>query len=308
MTPNPHPEWEARLGRDRFIRRMQRQHGIVLDPGVPDNRMSPLVTTGVLEAFFRLSGLWARGRRNATTLHLAENTVRVPDLPDGLRGYRILHLADLHVENNLAMTDVLVEALGRVRADLCVLTGDYRAQTEGPHELAMHEMARIRRALPAPAYAVLGNHDCLEMLPGFEAMDLPVLLNEGAVVEHRGSLLHVGGVDDPHFFQTHDLPRALANRPGDAFSLLLSHSSLLHREAEAAGVGLMLSGHTHGWQFCLPGGRSLLNNTLSPWRMLKGAWRHGRLQGYTSRGIGCTGLPLRFNCPPELVVHVLDRA
>ena len=129
-----------------------------------------------------------------------------------------------------------------------------------------------------------------------------------AVSTRHGARVHVAGVDDPHFFQTDDLERALAGRPDGAFSLLLSHSSLLHPRAEAAGVRLMLSGHTHGGQFCLPGGLSLLNNTRSPRRLLKGAWRHGNLHGYTSRGIGCTGLPLRFNCPPELVVHILEPA
>ena len=287
---------------------MQRQHGVVRERGVPNNRMSPLVTTGVLETFFRVTGLWERGHRNATLLGVTENRIALPGLPAALRGYRILHLADLHVENNLAMTDVLVETLGRIEADLCVLTGDYRAETEGPHELAMHEIARIRRALPAPAYAILGNHDCLEMLPHFAAMDLPVLLNESVLLEHRGARLHLAGVDDPHFFQTDDLDRALAGRADDAFSLLLSHSSLLHSRAEASGVRLMLSGHTHGGQFCLPGGVSLLNNTRSPRRLLKGAWRHGNLHGYTSRGIGCTGLPLRFNCPPELALHILEPA
>jgi predicted MPP superfamily phosphohydrolase len=308
VAPPDYAAYERRLGRVRFARRMQRQLGHVHEPGVPNNRMSPLVTTGVLEAFFRCSGLWARGRRNALAVGVTENRVRLPGLPAPLHGLRLLHLSDLHVENNLALVDVLLERLPGIPADLCLLTGDYRAETEGPWDLAMHELARLRRALPAPAFAVLGNHDCLEMLPHFEAMDLPVLLNEGRTLEIRGAPLHVAGVDDPHYYQSHDLDRALADRPHGAPCVLLSHATVLHREAEAAGVDLMLSGHTHGGQFCLPGGISLLNNTRSPRRLLRGAWRHGRLAGYTSRGVGCTGLPLRFHCPPEIVVHVLESA
>lgn len=299
---------EARLGRERFLRRLQREHGVILERGVPDNRMSRLVRWGILPAALRAAGLWHRGRRNADELRVSENRVAVPGLPPGLRGFRLAHLADLHVENNPAMTARVAEALAGLKPDLVALTGDYRADTEGPFGLVVHELTRLRRAITAPCYAILGNHDPLELVPHLEDMGFPVLLNEGLVLRHGGDAFFLAGVDDPFFFQTHDLDRALAARPAGLVTVLLSHTTQIHREAEAAGVHLMLSGHTHGGQFCLPGGLSLLNNVASPRSMLKGPWRHGRLRGYTSRGIGCTGISLRFNCPPELAVHTLEPA
>jgi predicted MPP superfamily phosphohydrolase len=278
----------------------------VRERGVPNNEMSPLVTLGILQAFFKLTGLWNRGRANADRLEVSQNIIPIANLPAALRGFRILHLADLHFENNPGMTATLAATLRRLEVDLVVFTGDYRAETEGPHHDAMRDLAEIRASLTAPAFAILGNHDCLDMLPHFESMDLPVLINEGVRVGPPEAPLYLAGVDDPHFYQTHDLPRALAGRRPAEITVLLSHSSLMHREAEASGVHLMLSGHTHGGQFCLPGGISLINNTASPRSMLKGLWRHGKLQGYTSRGIGCTGIPLRFNCPPEIALHILQ--
>jgi uncharacterized protein len=306
--PSSFSSLEARLGRDRFVRRLQREHGVILERGVPDNRMNRLVRWGVLQAFFRATGLWHRGRRNADELLVTENRVAMPGLPSGLRGFRLVHLADLHVENNPSMTVRVAESLAALKPDLVVLTGDYRAETEGPFALVVHELARLRRAVDAPCVAILGNHDPLELVPNLEDLGYVVLLNEGRVIPHRGASFFLAGVDDPHFFQTHDLDRALASRPAGLSTVLLSHTTQIHREAEAAGVHLMLSGHTHGGQFCLPGGLALVHNVDSRRSMLKGPWRFGRLQGYTSRGIGCTGIPLRFNCPPELVVHTLETA
>ena len=98
---------------------------------------------------------------------------------------------------------------------------------------------------------------------------------------------------------------AVRGTPSGAPVVLLAHSPSIHAEAAGAGVDLVLAGHLHGGQICLPGGCILLGNDRSPRRVWRGAWREGRTQGYTSRGTGACGVPLRFFCPPEAVVHVL---
>jgi predicted MPP superfamily phosphohydrolase len=67
----------------------------------------------------------------------------------------------------------------------------------------------------------------------------------------------------------------------------------------------MLCGHTHGGQICLPGGIPVLTDCDAPRRMARGAWRHGRLAGYTSAGSGCSIVDARFHCPPEITLHTL---
>ena len=93
--------------------------------------------------------------------------------------------------------------------------------------------------------------------------------------------------------------------PAGAFSILLSHTPETYREAAAAGFDLMLSGHTHGGQLCLPGGIPIKLEARLPRSMGAGAWRYAEMAGYTSVGAGTSLLPVRLNCPPEITLHTL---
>jgi uncharacterized protein len=88
---------------------------------------------------------------------------------------------------------------------------------------------------------------------------------------------------------------------------LLSHTPEVYRQAAHAGFDLLLSGHTHGGQICLPGSIPLMLEAVLPRRMGAGAWQHGKMAGYTSVGAGCSVVPVRFNCPPEITLHRLRR-
>jgi uncharacterized protein len=71
--------------------------------------------------------------------------------------------------------------------------------------------------------------------------------------------------------------------------------------AAAAGYALYLSGHSHGGQVCLPGGRPILTAMDSHRRLATGPWQWDGMLGYTTRGVGVVQRT-RFNCPPEVVV------
>lgn len=259
----------------------------------------------VIRTSLRLVGLYGRARRNARALELRENEVRLPDLPRALAGYTILHISDPHVDLSPEIADTLIARVRGIDYDLCVLTGDYRTHTFGPHEPTLDAMARVRRHLKAPVYAVLGNHDSIMMVPGLEALDIRVLLNESVAVRHRGAELHLAGIDDAHQYRLHDFAKARRGIPPDAPSILLSHTPEAYRDAAAAGFHLMLSGHTHGGQICLPGGLPLITDADCPRRYAKGAWRFEQLHGYTSVGSGSSIVDVRLNCPPEVTLHRL---
>ena len=133
-----------------------------------------------------------------------------------------------------------------------------------------------------------------------------MLLNESVRVRRAGRTdgpgLLLAGVDDPNVFATHDLGAALrGRRPGEPV-VLLAHAPSVHREAAAAGVSLVLCGHVHGGQVCLPSGRPLARRRWRfPRRVWRGRWTEGSTQGYTTVGVGACGVPLRLNCPPEIV-------
>ncbi|MDN3564460.1 hypothetical protein QWZ14_08805, partial [Paeniroseomonas aquatica] len=92
-------------------------------------------------------------------------------------------------------------------------------------------------------------------------------------------------MDDPHHYRTDDVRKAMIDIPQDEPSVLLAHSTDCLRDASRQGVSLILCGHTHGGQICLPGGVPVLTSSAMPRRLASGAWRVGSLQGYTSRGI-----------------------
>lgn len=251
--------------------------------------------------------LYGWGNWNARRHRVVENAVYLRKLPDPFEGFRILHLSDFHLDIDPQITTALIDAIASLDYDVCVITGDFRCETFGPYENALAEARRVITTLRSPSYGILGNHDALGMAPGLEAMGLHMLLNEHAIIEVNGESIYLAGIDDPHYYETENFEKALAGIPPEATTILLSHSAETYRQALACGVDYMLSGHTHGGQICLPGGIALLRNARHPRSMDKGPWNYHELQGYTSPGVGCSMVPIRFFCPPEITIHTLHR-
>ncbi|WP_254774177.1 metallophosphoesterase [Marinobacter sp. AC-23] len=186
---------------------------------------------GFIRFCLKISGLLGRGQANSLRLNTAHNRFLLPGLPASFEGFRILHLTDLHVDMDEANLQAVIRQISPLDYDLCVLTGDYRKQTWGPIEAALEGMARLRDAIRGPAYAVLGNHDSVRMVPALEDMGYALLMNEMVPIERSGEHLYLAGVDDPHFYKVHNLHRAGDDIPPGGVSLLLSHSPEIWREA-----------------------------------------------------------------------------
>ena len=115
-------------------------------------------------------------------------------------------------------------------------------------------IARILRQQFAETRCVLGNHDTICMVPGLEAMGIRMLLNESDVIVRGGQRLHLGGIDDAHFYGMDNVEKAAAAIPHDEFSILISHTPEVYRQAARADFNLLLSGH-YPWRPDLPSGR-----------------------------------------------------
>ena len=259
----------------------------------------------VISAILMATGLYWRGLSNAAKVELRENLIVSPRLPQAFDGFTILQLSDLHVEMSEAAMDRVVALLEGTSYDLCVLTGDYRAKTWGPHEAAISGVARVRDALRGEVYGVLGNHDTILMVPALETMGITMLLNEGKIIERAGERIHLAGIDDAHYYRMDNLDKAAAEIPPGAFSILVSHTPEIYRQAAHADFDVLLSGHTHGGQICLPGRIPITLDSVLPRSMGSGAWRYHDMIGYTSVGAGSSVVPVRFNCPPEITLHRL---
>jgi uncharacterized protein len=262
----------------------------------------------LIRGSLRLAGLYGRAQRNARTIRAVENAVTLPRLPAAFHGFRILHLSDLHIDVSDAMAHAIIEAVRPLDYDVCVLTGDYRFRTSGAADVALHNMARLRGSLAGEVYAVLGNHDTVLMLPELERMGIRVLMNEHVRLARADAALYLAGIDDAHYFGVENLEKALGAIPSDATTVMLSHTPEVFRQAAHAAVDLLLCGHTHGGQICLPGGWPILLDARIPRRLGRGRWAHGGMQGYTSPGAGASVVEVRLNCPPEVTVHRLLRA
>lgn len=299
----------ARMGRDVLECRILKQAGLwarEVHQGSGVFRLEAILPMDdIIRVILRLTGLAGLTHRNFLDVRIVENEVFLPGLPDVFEGFRLLQLTDLHCDLDPGLVDVVIARLAGLTCDAVVLTGDYHNEIATEHDLSLELMGRLIPHLPTPRFAVLGNHDFIEKVTYLEEAGLPVLLNESAVIERQGRRLWICGVDDPHFFQTHDLARARSAVPAGETAILLSHSPETWREAAALGYSLLLGGHTHGGQLCLPGGIAVLRNAPVPPRLLAGPWREGLMVGYTSRGTGGCGVAARLFCPPEMTVHIL---
>lgn len=262
---------------------------------------------GLIRFCLQAVGLLKRARANSRKLTTAENRFFLPGLPTAFDGFRILHLTDLHVDMDEENLQAVIRQIKPLDYDLCVLTGDYRQRTWGPVDDALEGMARLRQAIRGEAYAVMGNHDSVRMVPGLEDMGYRLLMNEMQPLHRDGATLYLAGVDDAHYYKVHNLHRAGDDIPAGGISLLLSHTPEIWREAAHAGYDLFLCGHTHGGQLCLPGGIPITLDADCPRRMGRGYWRVNGMQGYTSPGAGTSVLNVRLNCPPEVTIHTLTR-
>jgi len=261
----------------------------------------------IIRNVLKATGLYWRARQNAERILVKRNDMRFKTLPPLFEGFTILHVSDLHVDMNEVAMNRLIELVGSMQYDVCVLTGDYRGRTVGPFQPALVGVARVATHLKQPIYAVLGNHDTIQMVPGLEAMGIRVLLNECETIVRKDQRIYLAGIDDAHFFRVDNIEKAALSIPRGEFSILLSHTPEVYRQAAHANFDLMLSGHTHGGQICLPGSIPIKLEAVLPRRMGAGPWQYRDMTGYTSVGAGSSVVPVRLNCPPEITLHHLRR-
>jgi predicted MPP superfamily phosphohydrolase len=260
----------------------------------------------VIRNALKVTGLYWRGRRNADNVQVRHHRVKLPNLPPAFDGFTILHLSDLHVDISAGAMQCLIKRLEEgIHYDICVLTGDFRGNTFGPFQSTLEGLARVRAHLKDPVYGVLGNHDTVCLIPGMEDMGIRMLLNESDTLVRANQRIHLAGIDDAHYYRVDNIEKVASQFDHDAFSILLSHTPEVYRQAAHAGFNLMLSGHTHGGQICLPGSIPITLDSVLPRRMGSGSWTYHDMVGYTSVGAGSVVVPVRLNCLPEITLHHL---
>jgi len=227
--------------------------------------------------------------------------VRTPKLPAGSR-VRVLHLSDVHYEGPAPR---IGRALALIRAldpppDLVALTGDYLNRGDERNRRELTDFLRAL-ALPDATFGILGNWDARfdpsRELAAAEVEMVDGLLRSAVVGGHRIAILGAGRAEL--------LAEFIRGCGPETFTLVLAHSPDAAPEAARAGVDLVLCGHTHGGQVCLPLVGALVTLTRVGRRFAGGMIELGETKVCVSRGLGMEGGPaprVRFFCPPEVVV------
>ncbi len=254
----------------------------------------------------------------AWRFQLTRVELRLERWPAALDGLTILHLSDLHCRRGQRVEQHLAGLYARLpEPDLVVFTGDF-CEGDRPIARCAAALAPLRGRLGT--FAVLGNNDChaaahtAALAQALDSAGIELLRDEARRLTDRDASFALGGLDWVTL-RRHDKSYRLPVEPtfadcGDLPRILLAHSPDAMPEAVEAGVDLLLCGHTHGGQICLPGGRALHNNLyrFGPPAYTRGLYREGRTTLLVSAGLGMTWPCVRLWCPPEALQITLRSA
>lgn len=232
--------------------------------------------------------------------------VSLRKFPKELSGLRIVQLTDVHIGMLIGREwlEGIVARVNALDADLVVITGDL---VDGSvDKLRDHVAPLAQLKSKRGVYFVTGNHEYYSgVKPWIEhlgTLGVRVLRNEHVTIGEGAASFDLAGVDDHtggQFDKEHgaDVPKALAGRDPNRECILLAHQPKEIIEAAKLGVGLQLSGHTHGGQV-FPA--TLLVRLQQPFTA--GLDRLGDTQIYVSRGTGYWGPPMRIAAPAEITI------
>jgi predicted MPP superfamily phosphohydrolase len=261
----------------------------------------------------------------------------LPVLPAHAPTLRVLHVSDLHLVPRQRRKVDWLRRLSALDPDLVVSTGDTLAAMDAvPAALAAHA-----GLLERPGVFVLGSNDYFAprlknpagylfpdpsgprvqshrlptaaLVRGFREAGWLDLNNARAKLCVRGICLELRGVDDPHLEYDRYAQVAGPGDPGAELLIGVTHAPYRRvLDAMAAdGAGLLIAGHTHGGQLCIPGIGALVTNCDLPRKQAKGVsrWPSGSADGawmHVSAGLGTSPYsPVRFACRPEATLLTL---
>ncbi len=245
-----------------------------------------------------------------------ERDIFIPGLPGELNGFSIALVTDIHSSLYMSKRDMdeYVKRINDLGADIVAVGGDM--VNSAVEEVYPFAEAFCKLKSPLGVYGVLGNHDFYSRDPEKVAAvsneaGIRMLRDQLVVVRKGNTPLNIIGVDDTGSLATIEkkIQIALAGVKEPARNILLCHRPYFFDHAQASGIDLMLSGHTHGGQVVF--GR-LGSTAFTPAALVSpfvsGYYSSGTAQMYLSRGIGTVAVPIRINCPPEITRIVLRTA
>lgn len=230
-------------------------------------------------------------------------SIKIPDLPPAFKGFTILHLSDLHSKYFGEKQKDLLALIREQQYDLVAFTGD---MVNKKNPLPEPGLELVKGLAGKPVYFVPGNH---EWSSGYQIRQplldsgVEILENRSVKISRKKEHIWLAGVDDPYLGRD-DLDQALSDAGEDqAPRLLLAHAPEIFDGAAKAGIDLVMVGHTHGGQVRLP----VLGALIVPGQGFFPKYDYGVYSKEQTRmvitgGLGESGIPVRFNMDPEIVL------
>ena len=251
----------------------------------------------------------AWGHFEAGWPRLEQLSCRLPGLPPELDGLRIAHLSDFHLglpSRGTVAVERAVDWVEERRPDLTLVSGDLLSRRSGEPQLRSL-LGRLPRC-----YSVLGNHDlALSRDPFSEAVELwdlepaTLLRDESRTIELRGRTVQIVGVDPRSYRRGIAQPARLAAPDAD-LRILLCHFPYVVNRLPEDSFHLVLAGHLHAGQICVPWPGGRLRLSQSRWTYVRGLYPLPGGALHVSAGLGTTFVPFRFLARPEATELLLQ--
>jgi len=226
------------------------------------------------------------------------------NLPKNLNGYKITQISDIHLDSNYNFNiKKSFELIKKENSDLLVFTGDAITKQSDDFEKAAKLFENVKNK--DGIYAILGNHDYYNC--DHKSMKYALKKNNLILLENANKKIKTGlyivGVEDA-FTAFPDTKKAFQNIPEDNVIIFLSHSTEIINSVPNKDM-LMLTGHTHGGQICVPFIDKKKMPRLSNEKYIEGYYKIGKIQLYVNRGIGYIKPAIRLFAKPEISVFTL---
>jgi len=252
--------------------------------------------------------------REAFLVNVDVRSFELPRLPDSFAGTQFLFISDVH--RRVLSQKTISRLKSGHKIELVCIGGDL-TEKGVPLERVRHNVALLRQL--APVYFVHGNNDYktdyrrLDIM--LQELSVRILDNEAVLLEKGNEAVWLVGVDDPNT-KRDNVRLAFAEVNDDTVcTLLLAHDPMIVERLGDKAIDLILCGHTHGGQVCLPGFGPIYGTAGGqPIKYTAGLFRFNRkvrggreleTQMFVSRGFGTSGMPIRAFCKSEMHVITL---
>jgi Predicted phosphohydrolases len=241
--------------------------------------------------------------------------VHINNLPNGLKGLKVVHISDVHIPENITSINTILNAVEDVKPDIIVMTGDIIDKDERLDDKRITEFCKGMADI-APTYAVTGNHEecdenVLKRIEIIKSCGVMVLKDQISVYEKNGGKLAIIGVRDGFYYSTREFKKidSIKSLP----KILLIHRPELFYTNCLSDLpvkpDIVLSGHAHGGQFRIPftnQGIAAPGQGMFP-KYTSGLYKLDcGSQLIVSRGLGNSMIPVRINNRPHIPVLHLE--